>query len=260
MPAERGSEVRSGPPTDIANGTRRADPLPGTQVDALLIDALGAGIGAARVVDCGGGSGRFAVPLAVAGATVTVIDISIDALATLRRRAIEAGVADRVVAVQGDVENLAEALSGDTFDLVLAHGILDVVDPLPVTFSGIAAAVRPGGLLSVLVGNPVAGVLSRTLAGDLVGAERELAGLDDERGSGPGAAQRLCAGHGLIVEQQHGIGVFRDLVPGQALDGPGARDALARLEAACAQRRPFAEIAGRVHLLARRPDPAAPTS
>src|SRR5690606_38224364 len=54
------------------------------------------------VVDVGGGTGGFAVPLAEAGHQVTVVDASPDALAALTRRATEAGVADRVRAVQGD--------------------------------------------------------------------------------------------------------------------------------------------------------------
>ncbi len=205
------------------------------------------------VLDCGGGSGRFAVPLAGLGASVTVVDASVDALATLRRRAIDAGVAERIVPVQGDVEALPEAIGGARFDIVLAHGILEAVGPVRATFALIAAAVRPGGLMSVLVANPVATVLARALAGDLSGAERELADLDAERNrSGPDAVRQMCAEHGLAVEQVHGVGVFGDLVPGAALDPPGALDALARLEAACAQRSPFAEIAAAVHFLARR--------
>jgi S-adenosylmethionine-dependent methyltransferase len=222
-------------------------------VGELLSDAVRA-VPSAAVLDCGGGSGRFAVPLAAAGATVTVVDVSVDALATLRRRAVEAGVSDHIVPLQGDVETLAEVVPAAAFDLVLAHGILEMVEPLAAVFAAIATTVRPGGLLSVLVSNPVSAVLGRALAGDLAGAERELAVLDTEfdRPS-PDAVQRLCTEHGLIVEQLHGIGVFRDLVPGAALDVPGARDALARLDDACAQRSPFAEIAGRVHVLARRP-------
>jgi S-adenosylmethionine-dependent methyltransferase len=225
-------------------------------VDDILVQALGPQPASASVLDCGGGTGRFAVPLAVAGATVSVLDISADALATLRRRASEAGVADRVRAVQGDAEALSEALSealpGEQFDLVLAHGILDAIDDWTATFADLVATVRPGGLLSLLVGNPVAAVLARVLAGDLAGAERDVAALDDGAAATPGRVRQLCAAHGLTVEQEHGIGIFRDLVPGRALDLPGSRDALDRLEAQCAQRSPFAQIAGRVHLLARR--------
>ena len=48
-----------------------------------------------RVLDVGGGSGIFAVPLARLGHEVTVVDPSADALATLARRAATAGGARR---------------------------------------------------------------------------------------------------------------------------------------------------------------------
>jgi 2-polyprenyl-3-methyl-5-hydroxy-6-metoxy-1,4-benzoquinol methylase len=204
------------------------------------------------VLDCGGGSGTFAVPLAADGAQVTVVDISADALATLSRRAAEAGVAERVVAMAGDIEALDAVLAQPAFDLVLAHGILDAVDDVDAAFAAIAGAVRPGGLLSVLVANPVAGVLARALAGDLTAAQRELDHLD--RASSPASLRARCERQGLHVDQVHGVGVFTDLVPGAALDAPGARAALAELEAQCATRSPFADIAARVHVLARRPE------
>jgi S-adenosylmethionine-dependent methyltransferase len=234
---------------------------PGAGRLGLIARLLNQAIGSVRVgdrtptvLDCGGGSGTFAVPLAAVGARVTVVDISADALAILRRRADEADVGELVNAVQGDAEGLTELLGGRQFDLVLAHGILEAVERVDTTFAGIAAAVRPGGLLSVLVVNPAAAVVARALAGEPAMALTELRGLSiaQERLS-PVAVERLCAGAGLVVQEQHGIGVFSDLVPGAALDAPGARDALAELDIEAAGRSPFAEIAGRVHLLARRP-------
>lgn len=229
-------------------------------IGRLLADAVataGGGGAPATVLDCGGGSGSFAVPLALAGASVTVVDISVDALATLRRRADEAAVGDRVTAVQGDVEALGDAvppLPVAGFDVVLAHGILDAVQDVRAAFAAVAGRVRPGGLLSVLVDNPVAAVLSRALAGDLTAALGELHALDTAFGRpGPDAVQALCHAEGLQVQAVHGIGVFAELVPGQALDAPGARQALDELEQAAAQRGPFRDIAGKVHVLARRP-------
>jgi S-adenosylmethionine-dependent methyltransferase len=205
-----------------------------------------------RLLDCGGGSGTFAVPLASAGADLTVVDISADALATLRRRADEAGTADRVHAVQGDVEALASLVEPASFDLVLAHGILESVDDPAAVLAAIGRSVRPGGLISVLVGNPAANVVARALAGEPAAALRELHALDDAP-VGPDTVAGACAAAGLVVEARHGIGVFSDLVPGSALDAAGAREAVARLDAEAAARRPFAEIAGRVHLRVRRP-------
>jgi SAM-dependent methyltransferase len=224
----------------------------------LLTDALHSAAAPGRtpeLLDCGGGSGTYAVPLAVEGADVTVVDISADALATLSRRAAEAGVASRVHPVQGDVETLADLVDGRTFDLVLAHGILESVDHVSATFTGIANAVRPGGLISILVGNPAAAVIARALAGEPEAALADLHELDAaEARRGPDAVQAMCVAAGFVVHARHGIGVFSDLVPGSALDAPGARDALDQLDADAAGRSPFAEIAGRVHLLVRRPE------
>jgi S-adenosylmethionine-dependent methyltransferase len=238
---------------------RRDMAVPGRYrlVSRLLTQAVAAASAGGRrptVLDCGGGSGSFAVPLAGAGAHVTVIDVSADALATLRRRAEEAGVADRIAAVQADVEQLADATGSASFDLVLAHGILEAVDSLPAAFRAIAGAVGPGGLLSVLVGNPVAGVLARALGGDLAAALAELRALDTSFGPpGPAAVQALARDAGLLIEAVHGVGVFAEFVPGSALETPGAAEALADLEDETSGRPPFSEIASRVHLLARRP-------
>lgn len=238
---------------------RRDGSVPGRQrlVWHLLAQALESVSSEARpaeVLDCGGGSGSLAVPLARAGAHVTVVDVSADALATLTRRADEAGVADRIRPVQSDVESLAATVSTASFDLVLSHGILEAVEHVGAAFDAIAATVRPGGLLSVLVDNPVAAVLARALAGDVSGALRELRALDSgtERRD-PSAVQALCRSAGLVLEQVHGIGVFAELIAGSALELPGSLDALAELEAEAAVRRPFCDIAGRVHILARCP-------
>jgi SAM-dependent methyltransferase len=207
-----------------------------------------------RLLDCGGGSGTYAVPLAARGADATVIDISADALATLVRRAGEAGVGDSVHPVAGDVEALGELVEPGRFDLVLAHGILEAVDAPARAVAAIAAAVRPGGVVSILVGNPVAAVVARALAGEPALALAELRQLDAPDGRpGPAAVERMCADAGLRVEARHGIGVFSDLVPGSALDAPGARDAVDALDAEASGRVPFADLAARVHLLARRP-------
>src|SRR5699024_8165214 len=81
-----------------------------------------------QAFDVGGGSGVWAVPLAAADCDVTVVDPSADALAILQRRADDAGVADRVHARQADTDALAEHAPDGGADLVLAHGLLEVVD------------------------------------------------------------------------------------------------------------------------------------
>ncbi|MGN6246636.1 MAG: class I SAM-dependent methyltransferase, partial [Motilibacteraceae bacterium] len=82
--------------------------------------------GALDVLDVGGGTGGFAVPLAREGHRVTVVDPSPDALAALERRAAEAGVPVR--AVQGDLSDLLDVVPAAGADVVLVHGALEHAD------------------------------------------------------------------------------------------------------------------------------------
>ena len=80
-------------PTEPAAPTAEQLPVRTAAVWAALDPLVSAGT-ALRVLDVGGGSGMFAVPLARLGHRVTVVDPSADALATLHRRAQTAGVAN----------------------------------------------------------------------------------------------------------------------------------------------------------------------
>ena len=216
-----------------------------------------------RVLDVGGGTGVWAVPLAVAGCAVTVIEPSPNALATLHRRAREAGVLDRITAVQGDTDALGDLAPEGEADLVLGHGLLEVVDDADVAASALAAAAAPGGAVSVLVANRFAAVLHRAIAGRLVDARRllddaagQLAGTKDPllRRFDIDGLEALVIATGLKVELLQGYGVVSDLVPGSVLESnPGAAEALAELELAAATRSPLRDVAARLHVLARRP-------
>jgi 2-polyprenyl-3-methyl-5-hydroxy-6-metoxy-1,4-benzoquinol methylase len=216
-----------------------------------------------RVVDVGGGSGVFAVPFAALGCAVTVVEPSPNALATLHRRAAEAGVVDRIEAVQGDSEALARLVPTGAADLVLGHGLLEIVDDPTATMAAMAEATAPGGAVSVLVANRYAAVLHRAVAGRLVEARRLL---DDPSGRVPGPTEtllrrfdhesllRALVDAGLEVELVQGVDVVADLVPGSVLESnSGAQEALADLELAAATRPPLRDVAARLHAMARRP-------
>ncbi len=128
------------------------------------------------VVDVGGGTGGFAVPLALLGHSVTVIDPSPDSLAAAQRRAAEAGVPLR--AAQGDVSDLAAVMDGGgSADLVLCHSVLEYVDSPEAAMTAIAALLRPGGVVSVLAASAVAAVIHRVLAGRFDEARRLIAAV-----------------------------------------------------------------------------------
>jgi len=213
------------------------------------------------VLDIGGGTGGLAVRIGELGHRVTVVDPSPDALAALDRRAHEHDVA--VTGRQGDLSTLLDVVGPDTADLVLCHGVLEVVDDPAVALATLARVVRPGGVLSLLVAQRHAAVVARAMAGHF---QQALTMLDPS--TDPGRTPQGRAGHrytddelgalvrdaGLTVDAVHGIRVFTDLVPGSLLDlEPGATAALVELEQAVATRPEYLPLAAQLHLLAHRP-------
>jgi len=211
------------------------------------------------VLDVGGGTGGFAVPLAEAGHTVTVIDASPDALAALTRRAADAGVAERVTAVQGDGDALASLVGPGSADLILCHSVLEVVDDPSQVVGAIAAALRPGGAVSVLVASRAAAVLGRAVNGHLRAAAALVtdpagrAGPRDtllRRYAAAGATDLLTTA-GLQIEETHGVRVIADLLPATVLEEDP--QAVLELELELSSQPPFRDIASQLHLFARRP-------
>ena len=217
------------------------------------------------VVDAGGGSGGFAVPLAQLGHRVIVVDPSPDSLASLERRAAEAGVGDRVSGRQGDLDTLGEAVGPEQADVLLCHDVLEIADDPRLGLAAIAVVLRPGGLLSLLAANRSAAVLGRVLAGRLDAAEIVLAG--GTTGTAPtaphapvrsGGARRASSKRpGCRCSESTATGCSPIWCPARVLDTePHAREILQRLEEKVARLPAYQAMATRLHLLAR-PTPEA---
>lgn len=248
------------PPATTSASERRQSVRAGVVWDAVrrLLEAPGAFPEQARIVDVGGGTGGFAVPLAELGHTVLVIDPSPDALASLDRRARERGVADRVSGQQGDLDDLPSLVDGA--DLVLCHGVLEMVDDPAASLAAIAGVLRPGGHLSLLVAQRHAAVVAKAMAGHFQTA-RELLDGDAATSAGGRGGRRfthdevvdLLGAAGLEPASVQAVRVFSDLVPGSLLDlEPGATAALVELERAVATRPEYLPLAAQVHVVARR--------
>jgi len=223
--------------------------------DAVVWDAVLPAIDAGSdVVDVGGGTGGFAVRVAELGARVTVVDPSPDALAALGRRAREVGVS--VSAQQGDLSTLLDVVGPDSADMVLCHGVLEVVDDPRAALATLRTVLRPDGVLSLLVAQRHAAVITRAMAGHFPQA---LAMLESGSGGDGRTGHRFTAPEltelvtdaGFGVRSVHGIRVFADLVPGSLLDlEPGATAALLELERAVAERSEYLPLATQLHVLA----------
>ncbi len=171
-----------------------------------VVAELTAASGRARldIIDAGGGTGGFAVPLAGQGHLVTVIDPSPDSLAAAQRRAAEMAVP--LHAVQGDASDLADLVGERSADLVLCHSVLEYVDSPAAAMAAIAAVLRPGGAASVLASSAVATVLHRAMAGRFDEARQLLAALET---AGPGAAGTGAAGTGAGAASAEAAGAAR---------------------------------------------------
>lgn len=210
------------------------------------------------VVDIGGGTGGMAVRVAELGHRVTVIDPNPDALAALARRAREStdtDVADRVVGTQGDLVDLPRLVDGQV-DLVLCHGLLGLLPDFHQALETVGGVLRPGGHLSLLVGQRHAAVLARAMAGHFGQASALLDGRTVEGSEHRFTVEEVAGlldAAAFTVSSVHAVRVFSDLVPASLLDlEPGAHDALLALERAVAGRPEYAALAAQLHLLATR--------
>jgi S-adenosylmethionine-dependent methyltransferase len=241
--------------------------LSNSMADPMADSMAGSAQQPTDVLDLGGGTGGLAVPLAALGHRVTVVDSSPDALAALARRAGESGVEGRLIAVQGDADDLQ--LAEGAFDLALCHGLLEHVDDPAATLAGVARALRPGGRFSLVVAQRSAAVVGTALAGHLARAETLLDDPDGRWGETDPLARRfdrtqvagLVEAAGLQVDDIHGLRVLGDLVPGQLLESdPAARSRLLALDGRLAGLADYAGLAASLHVLAHRPDPAIGTA
>lgn len=224
-----------------------------------------------RVVDLGGGTGGLAVPLAELGYAVTVVDPSPDALASLERRAHEVGVADRIVALQGDAATLPDLVPPGEADLVTCHGVLEVLDDdaaVAAAAQALAGTLAPGGILSVVAAGRLAAVLGRALGGRFEQAQTALVSNDGRWGPGDPMPRRFDAQQlqdvlsaaGLQVERVHGVRLFDDLVPAAMLDTEADYAALLDLQETITTHPTYAflgQLGAALHVVARRPQEGA---
>jgi S-adenosylmethionine-dependent methyltransferase len=214
----------------------------------LLMDQLSSVLPAppARVVDAGGGTGQVAVPLAVLGYQVTVVDTSAAMLATCAERAAEEGGA-AVAIVQGDAAEVATLLGAASHDAALCHGLLGEVAEPAALLAALAEVLRAGGVLSLTFLNRDWLALRAGRRGDFAEALRLL---DDHRARTLAEVRPWLDQAGFDLVESFGVGVF---AAGAADDlDRAALTGLAELERRVAGLEPYRSSAHTLHLVGRR--------
>ena len=209
-----------------------------------------------RILDVGGGDGMDALPLALAGHDVTILDPSESWLAEAKRRAADSG-ADLATLV-GGLDDLPEG----EWDLVLCHFVLRYRPDDAADVRNLAAVVRPGGRLSVMEANPASMVLRQLVTGGPeaaltelgAGTKRAVTFEHDVRKISMGDLEAELVWAGLRLTGRFGTRIANDLLTDDdAKADPAYFDRLLELERELCDQEPFVRIAGMYQLVAERP-------
>lgn len=207
-----------------------------------------------RVLDAGGGLGQISQRLATLGHEVVLTEPSAAMLARARALFVGSGVdSSSVQFVQASIQQLPEVLSGEQFDLVVCHAVLEWLAEPMVTLMQVLCWLKPGGVLSlafynresIVWKNLLKGNIHKALANDLAGEPGSLTPQSPQ--SAPEVLACLQQ-KGLRLVQVTGIRCLNDyLYPGVKV----APDTMLALERELGQREPYKWLGRYMHVIAR---------
>jgi S-adenosylmethionine-dependent methyltransferase len=207
----------------------------------------------ARVLDVGGGTGAFAVPLAGDGHDVTLVDPSAEWLERARANAREAGV--ELGLHQLGLSDLTDAGLG-SFEAILCHTVLMYVDAPAEGLRTLRGLVAPGGALSLLEKNRDGLALRPALRGNYDEAHRLLRERDSSGALGvTNRAYSVPEWLAMLDDagwepiDWAGVRLFSDHAPDDL--PPDEYTSLLDLERAAGVLDPYRQLARLVHLTAR---------
>jgi S-adenosylmethionine-dependent methyltransferase len=116
-----------------------------------------------KILDAGGGTGFYSIPLASKGHEITVLDVSEKMLEKALESASKHGVSERVKTVQGSMARLK--FPGSSFDVILCHLAFGYTEPSQ-TLSEFWKVLKDGGILSLIVASKHFYCIKESLKGD----------------------------------------------------------------------------------------------
>ena len=203
------------------------------------------------VLDVGGGTGETVLDLAREGHAVTLLDISPAMIQQAQSRCTGMNVSF----VNAGADQITALFDRESFDLVLCHSLLEFVEDPQGLLGQLMGVLRPGGLLSVVVGNryhfPFRAALSQQ---DFRKARRaidqeiptsDLFGLPQRTFCSEDMQQMIQACDAQLVGE-YGVRVFIDLLD----EAPELTQDLITLELTASSRLPYRHIARFVQFIA----------
>ena len=202
----------------------------------------------------------MAVRLARLGVHVTLLDSSPEMLDLANRAAREAGAGANIALQEGDASQAAKLFSGEFFDVILCHNVLEFVDDPHAVLGSASQVMRDSSILSILVRTQAGEVWKAAIqAGDLAAAGRSLTA---EWGCESlfGGKVRLFTPEGLNTMLRHaslegtatrGVRVISDFLP-PAISCEAEYERILELERELGRGPEFAAVARYAQLLVRR--------
>jgi S-adenosylmethionine-dependent methyltransferase len=124
-----------------------------------------------KILDAGGGTGFYVIPIAMKGHEITILDASEKMLEKARENAHKHGVLQRVKTVQGSIDRLE--FPNSYFDVILCHLAFGYTDPSK-TLSEFRRVLENGGILSLTVANKYFYSIREGLKGNFSKAKKIL--------------------------------------------------------------------------------------
>jgi S-adenosylmethionine-dependent methyltransferase len=209
--------------------------------------------GGLKVLDAGGGAGRFARCCARLGHRVILCDLSAKMLEMAAVANKDAAPAGEITLLRLDLQDPAIRDHGP-FDLVALHGVAEWTAAPEALIRHACTLVRPGGMLSLLVFNPDKLLLKEGINGMLAAARprrKQGGGLTPPGGLPPRLIRGLLADQGGTLRLQSGIrifhGFFREIAPVLTREQWLAQERLHY------RQEPFAGLGEHSHFLWQRP-------
>lgn len=209
-----------------------------------------------RILDVGAGLAQLSLELA-ATHQVVVNDISDNMLAKAKQAAIDSSVPmANVEFITAAYQDLPKQLSGQQFDLILCHAVLEWLGEPHKIMAFFEKFLASGGVLSLCFYNPASLIYRNLVMGNFYQLDNPRAAddksLTPNHPVAPDEVESWLAAAGYTVHIRSGIRVFSDYAPLKrgGLNNP---DDVIKMELRFSRQLPFRTMGRYLHILAQKP-------
>lgn len=207
-----------------------------------------------RVLDVGAGLGQISQSFARAGHFITHTDVAPSMVEAARQQHQIAGLSGQYHYVAAPLQELADKLSGETFDVVLCHAVMEWLEYPDRCVAQLNQLIRPGGWLSLMFYNRDAKIMANLIYGNFDYVSADLVVKKKVRFS-PHHPQTIeqvqdwCLAQNLTIFRHSGVRVIHDYLRERS---DQSREQLVSMELEYRDKEPFRRLGRYQHFLLRK--------